>query len=152
MTTHTAISCTGITITLSHWYDMYLYLRYMNTLVHWHFGSCKHLLHWTLLLHVLIPSITRIHYIYLLYIYITVTWVLYTVMAYICHIDLFVYKLDCSCIPIAWIAIRVMWLNDTCKLPYFCYMTITCLFLVTLILLWYLCYWTCELLICDVWS
>jgi len=55
--------------------------------------SWRHLLHWTLLPHVLAPPITRIHYICISYTWITVTWVLYTVMTCTYHMNLFVYKL-----------------------------------------------------------
>jgi len=75
MTSHTANSGTCITITLSHWYEVDLYL-YTDTVVHW---TWYYMLHWTLLLHVLL-----IHgYATPSYICNIVTWILCTQL---CHV------------------------------------------------------------------
>ena len=74
MLTHTAISYTDITLTLSHWYEIYLYHHYMDTLVHW---TWYYMLHSPLLLHVIVIHgyATRIIATRICY---TDTWIWYT--------------------------------------------------------------------------
>ena len=93
--------------------------------------SYKHLIHLTLLLHVLVPPVTRIRYGCISYTCITVTWVIYTVTTYTCRMNLFVYML--------W-----LFLYSCCMGHYSWYMDIFVFrlhdYILLLMSIWYSCY------------
>ena len=55
--------------------------------------SYRHLIHLLLLLHVLVPSVSRIRYTCISYTYVTVTRVIYIVTSCTCRMNLFLYML-----------------------------------------------------------
>ena len=106
---------------------------------HWYTDT---LVHWTLLFHLFVLQITLRCYTCTSGTCITIAQVLYTIITCTCRMDSLVYMLwlfmysccngllfllhDYACIPVTW--------------------------LYPVILIWYSCYWTYELLMCDVWN